>query len=113
MDWLQRKGALVRRAGKQRHDGVADVLVDEAAMAGNHRLHLHQVGIQEIEVLLRAHGFRQGGKVAYVAKQDRHLALDLLPEFHLADVIDAQQVQELARHEAAVGGGRLVQAFAQ
>jgi len=89
------------------------VLVDKAAMGGDYRLHLDQVGIEEVEILLRTHGFRQRGEIADVGEQDRHLALDLLAELDLADILDSKQIEELARHEAAVGGRNAVQPFAQ
>ena len=93
----------VGRVGKQGHDRITDVFVDDAAMRRYDRFHLHQVGVQEIEVFLRTHGFRQRGKVADVGKQYCHLAFDLLAEFHLADVVDAKQMQEFTRYEPAIG----------
>ena len=72
-------------------------------MGGNDRLHLNQVGVEEVEVFLRAHRLRQGGEVADVGEQDRHLAFDLLPEFDLANVVDSQQREKLARDETRVG----------
>jgi hypothetical protein len=103
----------VGRIGEQGHDGVPDVFVDEAAVGRDYRLHVHQVGVEEVEVFLRAHRFRQRGEIPDVGEEDGHLALDLLPEFDLADVLDAQQVEELARDEAAVGIGGGAQPLAQ
>jgi hypothetical protein len=102
----------IRRIRKERHDGIADVFVDNAAMGRDDRLHLHQVGVQEVEVLLRTHGLRQGGEVADVREQNGHLALDLMPELHFADVVEAEQIEKTAGNEATVGHFRIAQRLA-
>ena len=95
---------VVGALGEQRHDAVADVLVDDAVVAADHRLHLGQVGVDEAEVLLRRHRFRQRGEIADVGEEDGHFLFDVGAELDVHDARRAQQREELARHELAVGG---------
>ncbi len=100
---------IVSAVFEQRHDGVADVFVDDAAMAADDRFHLAEVGVDELEVLARRHGLGQRGEVADVREHDGHLALDLVAELDVDDAFCFEQVEQLVRHQAAVCRLRLLQ----
>src|SRR5207244_4896668 len=64
--------------GKRRppigHDRVADIFVDDAAMAADRSRHRRQVVIHHLDKPLRRHAFAEAGKAFHVAEQHRHHA---------------------------------------
>jgi hypothetical protein len=58
-----------------------------------------QEGVEEAEVVARAHVLREGREVADIEEEDGHLALGPVPELDLEDVVLPEESEELARNE--------------
>ena len=69
------KRVVVMRHGRaeQRHHGVADVLVNGAAVTDDHAVGQRREPRHEIADLLGIEGLRERCEVAEVGEQDRHL----------------------------------------
>ena len=62
--------------GKRRspigHDRVADIFVDDAAMAADRSRHRRQIMVHHLDEALRRHAFAEACKALHVAEQHRH-----------------------------------------
>ena len=74
--------------GKEGHDGIADVLVDEALVLLDDRTDPRQVGVQEVEVLLGAHPPESSVKARMSEREPPSLSGSGPP----ADLLDALSV---------------------
>ncbi|KTW19228.1 hypothetical protein NS341_13485, partial [Staphylococcus xylosus] len=54
------------------HDGVADILVDDAAMGVDRRRHRRQIEVHDLDQAARRHAFAQAGEALHVAEHHRH-----------------------------------------
>ena len=67
---------LLAMLGKRRppigHDGVADIFVDDAAMAADRPRHRRQIVVHHLDEALRRHALAEAGKALHVAEQHRH-----------------------------------------
>src|SRR5262249_4830118 len=88
---------------EERHDGVADELVDEAAVRRDRGLELAEERVDEGDRLFRAYALDQRSERADVEKEDAQLALDLIALLNIGQLFLAEQREELGGHEAATG----------
>src|SRR5205807_1230146 len=56
------------------HDGITDILVDDAAMAPDWLRHHRHIAVQHRDQCGWRHAFAEGGETLDIAEQDRHLA---------------------------------------
>ncbi len=98
---------IIGPAREQRHDRIADELVDKAVVGGDRRFHPRQVGIDEPEIFRRRHVFRQRGEGANVGKQHRHLPFHLIPQLHINNAVLFQQFQKFVGDKTAIGQGQV------
>ena len=100
---------VVGTAVEQGDEAVAQVLVDEAATGRDLRLHGLQVFVEQRERLLGPQRFGRGGEAAQVGEHDRHVEPGVVGRQHRLDRGPAQEIEELERHEPAVGAGEGLQ----
>ena len=60
----------LKRGAEQCHDGVADVLVEDALVTKDHIDHLGEVRVEHVHRAARTQGLRQRGEAADVREQD-------------------------------------------
>lgn len=87
---------------KERHDRIADVLVDDPAVFAHRGAGAFKQLVDEPERLARRHRFGERRERTHVGEEHRHLALDAVAERDVAHVVFSKQFQELARDEARV-----------
>ena len=98
---------IIRSAGEQSHHRVADVFIDIPTMLMHNRSDLFKVVIDKAEDLLRAHLFGDGGERADIAEHHRRLLLYVIAQPQLKDTLFVEGGEDLFRHKAAVGFGKI------
>ena len=67
------------------------------------RPHATEVGVNELEVLLRGHALRESREGADVREQDGHLLLHLITKLHIEDALLLKAAEQLLGDKALVG----------
>ena len=70
--WVGRLGQRQRHP-EHRHQGIPHKLVQGALILEDQVHHLGKIDVEHFHHGFRGHGFRHGGKIADIGKEDRHL----------------------------------------
>ena len=78
---------IVGRIGKQCHNRIADVFIDEPTIFLNLGFHVTEILVNKSEVFLWSQTFRDGCKVADIGEENCHFSFDAIAQFHIDNTL--------------------------
>ena len=86
-----------------------EILDDKTIMLTNDRTGTLEVAVDEIEVLLGRHGFRNCREIPQIGKHNGHFFADMIPQLNIDDALPVQKVEVFQRDEPTEGLCRFAQ----
>ena len=100
---------IFRFLGKNGHDAIAQVLIDEAMIGLDNGAQSSVESIDKTEIFFGRHFFRQTRKITDIGKQHRYFFLRLVAQLYVDDALSPQGVKEFSRHKTPGCGVNAVQ----